>query len=267
MTRAFVHTLLPSMNSSVKISSTGAFIGTVRQDRATAIAGTLGTSPALIPMKVSLESERGQKKSFDFRVVNDQLLTPLLTYLSILNTLGSYEREVGSASFTVKGKVAVRGHGDVSFEDLFTGDRSSIGAATYVTAPFTFLLGNDFEPVEIESLDLAIVSTEQPRTATIERVWLDDVRPRAGRTVPLKVLMRTYRGEEVVRTIPLDIPANASGTVSLMVSDGTRLSQWERREVRQVAQPRGVPQIIRALNSAHKNNRLSSGSSRRRPAR
>ena len=40
----------------------------------------------------------------------------------------------------------------------------------------------------------------QPKTATIERVWLDGVRAKAGRTIPLKVLMRTYRGDEVVRT-------------------------------------------------------------------
>ena len=47
----------------------------------------------------------------------------------------------------------------------------------------------------------------------LERVWLDDPRPRAGRTVPLKVLFRTYRGDEVVRTLPIEIPANASGTL------------------------------------------------------
>ena len=48
-------------------------------------------------------------------------------------------------------------------------------------------------------------------------MWLDGVRARAGRTVPLKVLMRTYRGEEVVRTVPLEIPANAT---RLAVGDG-----------------------------------------------
>ena len=42
----------------------------------------------------------------------------------------------------------------------------------------------------------------------------------------------------------------------VMVSDGTRLAQWERREVRQPSEPRSVPQMIRALNTARKNNRL-----------
>ncbi len=39
MTRAYIHTLLPSMTSSMKIATTGDVIGTVHQDRATTIAG------------------------------------------------------------------------------------------------------------------------------------------------------------------------------------------------------------------------------------
>ena len=39
MTRAYVYTVLPSLFSSLKLSSTGEVIGTFTQDRATAIAG------------------------------------------------------------------------------------------------------------------------------------------------------------------------------------------------------------------------------------
>jgi hypothetical protein len=256
MTKAYVHTLLPSLTSSMKIAALGDVIGTVQQDRATTIAGLMGAAPATIPVKVTLESERGFKKAFEFRVVNDQIFTPLFTYASILSALGSYERETGAASFTIKGSMNVKSHGEIRIEDLFSGNGASLNAAGSVMAPLTFLLANDFEPIEIEAVDLTIQSTEQPRTATIERVWLDGVKARAGRSVPLKVLMRTYRGDEVVRTISLDIPPNASGPLSVMVSDGTRLAQWERREIRQPTEPRSVPQLMRALNTARKNNRL-----------
>jgi hypothetical protein len=244
------------MTSSMKIATTGDVIGTVHQDRATTIAGLMGNAPSTIPVKISLESERGFKKEFSFRVVNDQLFTPLFTYVSILSTLTSYERETGAATFNIKGTMNVKSHGEVKIEDLFSGNGASLSAAGSIMAPLTFLLGNEFEPIEIEAVDLTIQSTEQPRTATIERVWLDGGRARAGRTVPLKVLMRTYRGEEVVRTVPLEIPANASGALSVMVSDGSRLAQWERREVRQPTEPRSVPQLMRTLNTLRKNNRL-----------
>jgi hypothetical protein len=256
MTKAYVHTLLPSMTSSMKIATLGDVVGTVQQDRATTIAGLTGDAPATIPVKIALESERGFRKEFEFRVVNDELFTPLFTYASILSTLTSYERETGAATFNIKGTMNVKEHGEIRIEDLFSGTNASLSTAGSVMAPLTFLLDNDFEPIHIESVDLSIQSTEQPRTATIERVWLDGVRARAGRTVPLKVLMRTYRGEEVVRTVPLEIPANASGSLSVMVSDGARLAQWERREVRQPTEPRSMPQLMRALNTTRKNNRL-----------
>src|SRR5688572_8490874 len=257
MTRAYVHTILPSMISSMKIASTGEVIGTVQQDRFTTIAGTLGPGPALIPVTINLTSERGTKKTFTMAMVNDQLFTPLLAYLSIMNTLSAYERQNGAASYVVRGNASVKKHGNVAFEDLFTGDSSISGAAAYVVGPINFLLRNAFEDVELEALTLDIDASELPRSATIERVWVDGNRTKPGTTVDLKILLRTYRGDELTRTVPVAIPANARGSVSVMVADGTRLSQFEARELQiQPLQTRGVPQMIRVLNNARKNNRL-----------
>ena len=257
MTRAHVLTVLPSLANSMKIASTGEVIGTFQQDRATTIAGTLGPGPALIPVRITLTSERGTQKTFEMAIVNDQLFTPTLTYLSILNTLGSYERQNGVASYAVRGTASLKEHGHVAFEDLFTGDRPSLGAAAYVVAPINFLLRNAFEDVELERLDLEIEASEEPRSATLERVWVDGRRPKPGATVKLKMLLRTYRGEEITRTLPVEIPASARGTVSIMVADGARLSQWEARELQiQPLQTRGLPQMIRVLNNTRKHNRL-----------
>jgi hypothetical protein len=257
MTRAHVLTVLPSMANSMKIASTGDVIGTVQQDRATTIAGTLGPGPALIPVRLSLTSERGTKKTFNMAMVNDQLFTPLLAYLSIVNTLSSYERQNGAASYAIRGTASVKKYGQVAFEDLFSGDQPSVGAATSVVAPINFLLRNAFEDVELERLDLEIDASEQPRSATLERVWIDGSKPKAGASVDLKMLLRTYRGEEFTRTLPVAIPASATGSLSIMVTDGVRLSQWEARELQvQPLQTRGLPQMIQVLNNARKNNRL-----------
>jgi hypothetical protein len=257
MTRAYVHTLLPSLLSSMKIASTGEVIGTVQQDRFTTIAGTLGAGPQLIPIKLTLTSERGTKKTFNMAMVNDQLFTPLLAFVSILNTVTAYERQTGAASYVVRGTAAVKGHGNLAFEDLFTGDSASTGVAAYVVAPINFVLRNAFEDVELEGLNLEIDASEQPRSAILERVWVDGTRVKPGTRVDLKVLLRTYRGEGITRTVPVDIPSNARGAVSIMVADATRLSQFETRELQiQPLQSRGLPQMMRVLNSARKNNRL-----------
>src|SRR5204863_2254398 len=210
-------------------SATGEIIGTFLQDRATAIAGQLGAGPHLIPITLTLESDRAPKRTFKFGVVNDQLFTPLMTYASILNTLGSYERQFGSATFSVRGTAHVAKHAPIQFDNLYSGDQASMNLAAYVVAPVTYLMGNDYEKVDVEGVDVTIATTEEPRTGVLERVWLDDPRPRAGRTVPLKVLFRTYRGEEIVRTLPIEIPSNASGNLSILVSDGQRLGLTEQR--------------------------------------
>jgi hypothetical protein len=256
MTRARVYSLLPSLMNSFKITAMGEIIGTFEQDRATTIAGRLGPGPAMIPIRLSLTSERGIRKNFTFKVVNDQLFTPLLTFVTVFNTLGSYERQFGAATYTVSGKARVKGHSDVAFENLFTGDTSLSGAATYIAGPITMLLANDLEKIEIDGVDITVASAEEPRSAKLERVWLDDARPRAGRTSTLKVLTRSYRGEEQVRSLPIEIPPHASGSLTLLVSDGASLTQWEQREVRRALPSQSVAQMIRSFNNSKKNNRL-----------
>jgi hypothetical protein len=256
MTRAYVYTVLPSLAASLKLSTTGEVIGTFLQDRATAIAGRLGPGPRMIPITLTLESDRGPKRTFHFGVVNDQLFTPLMTYAAILDTLGSYERQNGVATYSVRGKAAVKKYDDIAFSNLFTGNTASAGAASYMVTPITYLMANDYEKVELESLEFTVSSSEEPKTATLQRVWLDESRPRAGRTVPLKVSFRTFRGEEVVRTLPVSIPANARGSLSILVTDGSRLEQAEQREARLPQQLRSVSQLIRTLNKARRNNTL-----------
>ena len=258
LTRAYVHAVLPSLQASQKIASTGDVIGTISQDRATTIAGTLGRGPTMIPIKLTLNNaERGFKRTFNIAIVNDELFTPILAYMSILNTLQSYERQNGVGTYALKGSANIKNHGAIAFEDLFTGDQPSTGAASSVVGPINFLLRNSFEGVEFEGLNLEIDASEQPRSATLERAWVDGTRVKAGTTVDLKVLLRTYRGEEITKSVPVRIPANASGSVSIMVADAPRLSQWEARELQvQPAQTRGLPQMIRLLNETKKNNRL-----------
>jgi hypothetical protein len=257
MTRAHVFTVLPSLAASQKIASTGEVVGIVQQDRATTIAGTLGPGPSMIPVKLTLNSERGTRRTFNIGIVRDQLFTPLLAYVSILNTLTSYERQNGVATYALRGAATIKKYGNVDFEDLFTGDQPSVGAAASVVAPINLLMRNSFEDVELEGLNLEIDASEQPRSATLERVWVDGTRVKAGGPATLKVLLRTYRGDELTKDVTIQIPPNARGSVQVMVADGLRLSQWESRELQvQPMQTQSLPQMIRVLNSARKNNRL-----------
>jgi len=256
MTRAAVYSLLPSLMTSQKIAVLGAVVGTVDQDRATAIAGSLGDAPPLIPIHVRLESARGYDRQFDFEVVHDEFFTPLLTYLAVANALGAFERQLGTATFAIKGTAEIAGHDAVRFEDVFSGGSAAATASSAVAGPVTVLLGNAIEPVRLETIDVTIKASERALTSSIERVWLDETRPRAGRTLPLKVLVREYGGGEQVYTVPVVVPANAPRSLTLLVADAATMAQWDQRELGAAQRPESVAQIIDTLNRQRRNNQL-----------
>jgi hypothetical protein len=259
MRRAFVYAMMPSLMTSFKITTMGDVIGTMRQDRATAVAGTLDNGPATVPMAVTLRANRNGgtvSRTFKFDIATDQTFTPLLSYVTLFNTLAGYERQFGSATFALKGRAKVAGHADVTFEDIFAGESPTLPAATSIGGPLTMLLANDREHVKLEGLEFTIDTSETPLTTTIERVWIDELRPRAGRALPVKILTRSYRGEEKISTISVAIPPNVSGPLSIVVTDGRQLNALEQREMRRTVQPQSVAQMIRVLNQTRRNNRV-----------
>jgi hypothetical protein len=202
------------------------------------------------------ERADSDKRTFKYMLVNDQLFTPLVAYVAMFNTLSAYERQFGAATFSIKSRARIKGHGDLSLDDVFTGDNAMLGASSALAGPITMLLANDLEPITLEGVDISVTSSEMPRRVSIERVWLDDIRPRAGRTTPLKILTRSYRGEETISTVPIEIPSNASGRLSVLVTDGRQLNAMEQRDVRRSLDPQSVAQMVKLLNDTRRKNRI-----------
>ena len=257
MTRAQVTTLLPSLALSSKIATIGDVIGTIDQDRPTGVYGTIGPGPDLIPVRVTFEqSDRDLERTFSFEIIDDPVFTPLLAYTSVLDTFTNWARELGPRSYIVNGNARVQDHGDVVFGDIYTGDTASFTAASALTTPIAALMANEFEPVKIEAINVRIEALEEPRTATLERVWIDAVRPRAGDVVPVKIVSRTYRGTELLETLQVTIPDHARGALTIQVSDAATLALQERQAGRSVASADTLDQIIRNLNRVRRNSHL-----------
>ena len=145
MTRAHVYTVLPSLDSSLKIASLGPVIGTISQDRATAIGGTIGAPPRELAVTITLVGNRGPDRKFTFYVLHDQMLTPLFSYVAMLNALTSYERQAGVMSIGATGSVSFGDDGKVEIDDAFTGEGALSMAATTLTAPIGAAITNEFQ--------------------------------------------------------------------------------------------------------------------------
>jgi hypothetical protein len=245
-----VHSVFPSVYQSWKISSAGEAVGTVDQDRTTAVAGRIGAQPRMIPLEVNLRTSRGKQRSFRMRMVDDELFTPVLAYAALASVLQGNERAFGTATIQVDAQLELSGGRTVRIEDLFTQERPAQNAASLIAAPLAFVMGNELEPVQVLKLTVDVRSDEAIKSATLTRAWLERSGPiRAGSTIPLKLQLRSYRGEDRIETIPVAIPAHTRpGAYSLLVADAAALTAIEQREMRQSFVPKNLDQLVGALN-------------------
>jgi hypothetical protein len=153
MTQAHVYTVLPSLDSSMKIASLGPVIGIVNQDRATAIGGTLGAGPRELEVRLTMRSSRAPTRTFTFTVLHDQTLTPLFTYVAVLNSITAYERQAGVLSLAARGTVSFGDAGQVTFDDVFSGEQALTGVTGAIAAPIGTLMANEFRRVRRTGVD------------------------------------------------------------------------------------------------------------------
>lgn len=258
MKKAYVFGVFPSLYQSWKIAGARDLIGTLEQDRTTGVAGRLGPTPRMIPVRVRLSTSRGEPREFSFRMVDDELFSPLLAYASLFSVLQSNERAMGTSTMSVVADFKFSGGRSIHLEDLFTEKQPALHSATLVAAPLAYVLSNKFETVEVEGIEVQITSQETIQSAAIERAWIDDEGPvRPGTALPLRVLLRTYRGDNVVRTIPLEIPDTArEGSYQVLVADASTLESLDQRDASKTFKPRTLDQLLRAINAFRPSNRV-----------
>jgi hypothetical protein len=255
MTHAFIYTVLPSLDSSLKIASLGPVVGTLTQDRAAAVGGVLGAMPHELEATITLSSTHAPDRRFTFYVLQDQLLTPLFSYVAILNSLTSYERQAGVMSIVATGAISFGADGQVAIDDAFAGDGALAAAAAGLTMPLGAAATNEFRAVIPDRLDLHLRVSEEQETTTIQRVWLDTTRPKFGATHLLQVLLRDYRGGTQTIGVPITMPTDALGPLTIVVSDAATLTGLEQHEIKP-GKPTSYAELMSQLNATRRNNRL-----------
>ncbi|MDA2934352.1 hypothetical protein MYX82_08405 [Acidobacteria bacterium AH-259-D05] len=258
LNKAAVLTIIPSLMTSQKVSATGEFIGSIKQDRATGIMGVTGEKPKLVPVDLRLHTSRNEVKQFHFELVRDNFLTPFLMSFAVQNSIVSSERSIGEQTLQVKITISVQGQEDVNFENAVSDQVSGPTlAALMATAPVNFLLNSGFEDVVMEKIDVEITAVEQTREAILEKVWQDRVEVEPGEEINLTVFLRQSDGETVVKKYPLKIPEEMGpGPVKIVVADGVSLSAMDAGADWGSFIPQNLGQLIRAINNLKRNDRL-----------
>lgn len=269
MARAEIVTTVPSEFSSFKIANIGEIVGTFEQDRRSAIVGHLGPAPVMVPVDLALV-HRGRTYEYHYEIFQHPKISPLLLNLTLFNGLFNTIESGAEMTYRLQGRLVLRNHTDVVLDDMFSPTDSFFPDAFFVVNSvgntFRQIFTNPFESPVIERIALRVELIPSRKTATIENAWSDKSEVRPGETIRVKVVLQPYRGERLVREVPVTIPAQAAkGQLRVLVSDATLLNRITRmlffgRQLPSLARfgPRvtSLEQLISLLNRERRNDRL-----------
>jgi len=254
MSESHVVAVVPSMNNSFKLAVPDAMVGSMTQDRATGVYGQLGQAPKMIPVKVNLETSRGQQKALNFEVVNDDFLTPLLLNIAVYNSLLANERAMGDSTIELTGEIAIDGNEPVKINRRLVGGQSGQLAAGAIAVPVNALLRSRFDDLSISGITLNLKSVDGSKSATLERLSVDKNQVKAGETVDVQAFVRTTGGRVFVERIPVTVPADTPvGELSIVIGDGAVI---QREAPIQQFVPKTIGELISTMNKLKMPDRL-----------
>jgi len=261
LARAHVVTTLASAMASTKIISTGGTIGTLTQDRVTAIGGRLGDGPPMIPVDVTFVTGTEQKQ-FHFEIIESPQLTPLLVALATYNGIIGNTAYGEGSTLQLDGEIAIKGHTTATLKDLFAPTDNPVSGgffvATDVQSTFAQIYSNPYEIPHVSAIHLRVTALPERRAATIDDAWVEANEVRPGQTVNVKVQLRPYRGPAFVQEFPITIPTQtARGPLQLVISDAETVNRTvQSLTASSQGQLPGLEELIKLLNREHQNDRL-----------
>jgi hypothetical protein len=257
--RAEVLTLLPNLSTSFKISTARDWMGTITQDRSTAVAGELGRRAATIPLAITL-TEHGataHRTAYRMRMVNDRVLSPFLLQLAMFSAIDATERTTGEATLAVNGTVEFEGGGEpLQLNNTYAGDFNLAAQAALATAtPVAYAMQSGFDALRPKSVELNIDSFSRKRQFQIDQLWASHREVRPGETVELTVVLAGENGAELTRKVTYPVPVGAPlGPLQFTVADASVTNLTEFRQLLSTP-PKSAAQLVEFINGLRANTK------------
>jgi hypothetical protein len=94
---------------------------------------------------------------------------------------------------------------------------------------FSRIYEKPYDTPKIEGVELNFDLVPDRRTARLETARTDVTEARPGDEITIEALLRPYRGESILRQIPVKIPTSTpKGTLRILISDGDTLDKRHR---------------------------------------
>ncbi len=255
--RAEVISVVASSNTSFKLSTSKEWMGTIRLDGNTAVAGDLGTLPALVPVSIAVSRAGRPIGSYRMQMVGDPLLSPLLLQMAVFSVIDSTERAVGAASMRVSGEIQFQNApAPLRIQNLFSSDTGAAQQVSLSAAiPLAFVMQSGFDGLKLKSVSMDVDAFDQKKEWTIDAVSASRREVRPGEVVRLRVLLAGDNGAEAARTLDYRVPIGAqAGPLYFTVSDATVANLTDFAPAI-VANAHSAGQVIATANNLHANNK------------
>jgi len=259
MNKAQVLATLPSPLNAFKIVNTTEQAGVFVQDRHTGILGEFNKQPDMIPVTLSIHGGAAPKE-FHYEVLNNPRLSPVAIMATVFNALKGVNEFGEEITYRLNGSISVKGFPQVSLKNMFApsenGTPAAMAAALSLGERFGRIYDNPYNAPAVKSVKLDFDLVRERRLARLESARTDVSEARPGDQIMVETVLAPYRGERVVRQIPIKIPTSASkGTLRILVSDGETLDRVSRTNPA-FGKRLDLASTIALLNKEHANNSL-----------
>lgn len=230
MCAAEILTILPSQMSSVKIANTGAVIGTITQDRLSAVSGLLGAGPKMTAVEITVKTGRGASRSLRFSVARQQQLTPVIVAAGVSQAiLGSNDAGFLSG-FRLSSNLDFGGDQKLALRTLYAGPQSfTQGLAEFVQG-LAANLQNPYQKTFPDRVAFTVEPLHENPAVTLDMFQLSRQTARAGSTVQITLAWRDWQGEAHRELIELPVdPAWTGKQLEVVLAPGRGLDELTGR--------------------------------------
>ena len=246
-TGAYIHQVIPIQTASFKLGTPTGAMGTVRQDRLPAIAGTLGEAPDMLPVRVALRSAAGDHH-FSCEVLRHPEFSASFVRSVLFNSLETTEKLFGDATLRMRSHIALTDGRTVERKQVYSSGIAPLRAVIDAVQPVGVLLNNPFAGVTLDSLHFELEIGETLAQARITGLRLSPPEPKVGQRVSLQATLQPYRAEPVTERLELDLPAHLEpGPFVVRVGSGVASTDWEATRQPDAFVPRNVSDLLTLL--------------------
>jgi len=259
MTKATVLATLPSPANSFKIVNTTEAVGAFVQDRRAGIMGRFDREPHMIPVTLTFHGV-SHPKQFHYEVLNNAKITPAAMMATVFSAIQGMNEYGEDTTYRLQGGISVVGYPKLSVKSMYAPADgtapTAYGIALSIGERFTRIFDNPYERPKIEGVELNFELVPDRRSARLETARTDVTEARPGDEITIETLLRPYRGESILRQIPVRIPTSTpKGTLRILVSDGDTLDRM-RRAPASMGRRLDLASTIAMINKEHANSQV-----------